>query len=236
MKAVLLNDKQRDRIIKTVKPSASDYYSYQNLNLLTAVYDEEKDIYLTLSRYMSSAITRIGDNFDDYSFVLLTSTGCYTVSCQDRAGEYFGVFSPLPLIIPKGKIEDMIRFYDESFSERRVLGKEAEKDIDRGDKSYTEWYLEGYFSEKGQNNENNGKKADEKSGKFCLSAIICFAFAAASLIIGASYHDYRMHPENAANYNLGVSMGIIMIIAFGVFLLTGIVILVLGKRNNKGRK
>ena len=40
MKIVLLNDKQRNSIIKMAKPTANDYFSYQNLNLLTAVYNE----------------------------------------------------------------------------------------------------------------------------------------------------------------------------------------------------
>ena len=44
MKTVLLNDKQRKKIVNLVKPKESDYYSYQNLNLLTAVHDEDKKI------------------------------------------------------------------------------------------------------------------------------------------------------------------------------------------------
>lgn len=31
-----------------------------------------------------------------------------------------------------------------------------------------------------------------------------------SLTIGASFHGYRLHPENAQNYNIGVAMGITM--------------------------
>ena len=51
MKTVLLNDKQRKKIVKLVKTKQSDYYSYQNLNILTAVYDEDKKIYLTLAYF-----------------------------------------------------------------------------------------------------------------------------------------------------------------------------------------
>ena len=148
MKTVLLNDKQRDKIIRTVKPAAEDYFSYQNLNLLTAVCDEEKNIYLTLSRFMSSAITRTGDNYDEYSFVLLTPIGCFTVSCAERAGKYSGVFSPLPVLISSNKIQEMIRYYRESFSERRALEKEARSKLDTGNKSFTEWYLEQHYFEK----------------------------------------------------------------------------------------
>lgn len=53
MITVLLNDNQRKKIVDLVKPKENDYYSYQNLNLLTAVYDENTKIYLTLAYYLS---------------------------------------------------------------------------------------------------------------------------------------------------------------------------------------
>lgn len=237
MKTVLLNDKQRDKIISTVKPASDDYFSYQNLNLLTAVYDEEKNIYLTLSRFMSSAITRTGDNYDEYSFVLLTPMGCFTVSCNERAGKYSGVFSPLPVLISSDKIQEMIRNYRENFSERRALEKEAKNEIDTGNKSFTEWYLEQHYFEKKADSRNSdtitkakAPASSEKRGKFKALSGISFGLAALSLIIGASFHGYRIHPENAENYNVGVTMGIVMITAFAVFLLTGIIITVIGKK------
>ena len=52
MKTVLLNDKQRKKIVNLVRPKKNDYYSYQNLNLLTAVFDEDTKIYLTLAYYL----------------------------------------------------------------------------------------------------------------------------------------------------------------------------------------
>ena len=145
MKLVLLNDKQRDKIIRAVKPVESDYFSYQNLKLLTAIYDEETNIYLTLSRFMSSAIARTDDNCDVYTFVLLTPIGCFTVSCNERAGEYSRVLSPIPLLISGKRIQEMIGTYSESFSERRALEKEAKNRLDLGNKSFTEWYLEKYY-------------------------------------------------------------------------------------------
>lgn len=237
MKTVLLDDKQRNKIIRAVKPEANDYFSYQNLNLLTAVYDEEKNIYLTLSRFMSSAITRTGDNRDEYCFVLLTTVGCFTVSCYERAEEYSGVYSPLPLLITNNKILEMIKYYRESFSERRALQKEAEKDIDTGNKSFTEWYLEQYYFDKKSDNCNSGTNTDEKvrdssdkRGRIrCLSRI-SFGLAVVSLIIGASFHGFRLHPENAAHYNIGVTMGVTMIVAFAFFMLIGIILYIFGKR------
>lgn len=148
MKAVLLNDKQRRKIIRTVKPSAADFFSYQNLNLLTAVFDEEKNIYLTLARFMSSAITRTNDNFDEYTYVLLTPLGCFSVNCIERAGKVSGISCPLPVIASKSKITEMIGYYHESFSEQRSLKKEAVKEIDLGNKDFTEWYLEKHYFNK----------------------------------------------------------------------------------------
>lgn len=218
MKAVLLNDKQRNKIIRAVKLSKRDFFSYQNLNLLTAVYDEEKNIYLTLSHYMSPAITRSGENCEEYSFVMLTPLGCFTVRCTNRAGKYSGIFSPLPVLVSGQKIQEMIRYYDDSFSERRLLEKEAKSKVDTGEKSFTEWYLEKHFFE-------TGKRSDLK-----IFSRISFGLAALSLIIGASFHGYRVHPENTENYDIGVTMGIAMISAFVIFLLAGIVLTFLRKR------
>ena len=53
-----------------------------------------------------------------------------------------------------------------------------------------------------------------------------------SLVIGASFHDLRMHPENADNYNLGVNMGILMISLFALFLVAGLILLFIYKKKN----
>lgn len=141
MKVVLLNDAQRKKIISTIKPSAKDFFSYQNLNLLTAVSDE-KNTFLTLARYMSSAITRTGDNADEYTYALLTPLGCSSVLCIKRMGNITGMSYPLPFFVSKSKVEEMIKYYSESFSEQRALKKEAVKEMDLGNKDFTEWYLE----------------------------------------------------------------------------------------------
>ena len=147
MKVVLLNNAQRKKIISTIKPSAQDFFSYQNLNLLTAVSDE-KNTFLTLARYMSSAITRTGDNADEYTYALLTPLGCSSVLCIKRMGNITGMSYPIPFFISKSKVEEMIKYYSESFSEQRALKKEAVKDIDLGNKDFTEWYLDRNFFNK----------------------------------------------------------------------------------------
>lgn len=66
--------------------------------------------------------------------------------------------------------------------------------------------------------------------KIKIFSRICYGLSVVSLIIGASFHGYRIHPENAEKYSIGVTMGIIMITAFAVFLLAGIILTLIGKR------
>ena len=141
MKITLLNDRQRNAIIAMVKPTENDYFSRQNLNLLTAVYDEEKNVYLTITRYMSAAITRTDDPADEYSFALLTPIGCFSVRCRELAGKLSGIYSPCPLIISGRRITEMIEYYRACVSERRAMEKEAVKAADTGNMGFTEWYL-----------------------------------------------------------------------------------------------
>ena len=147
MKIVRLNDKQRNSIIKMVKPKASDFYSYQNLDLLTAAYDEK--YYLTRTSFMSSAIARTDSRSNEYSYALLTPLGCFSVSCVESAGKYSGIFSPLPVIISSDRIKKLIEFYENSVSERRAIAREAKSEIDAENKSFTEWCLEKSFEKNG---------------------------------------------------------------------------------------
>ena len=62
--------------------------------------------------------------------------------------------------------------------------------------------------------------------------IILFVMAGLSLVTGASFHGFRMHPEDASLYNLGVTMGIVMITLFAFFLLAGIIVMIVDKRIN----
>jgi len=59
---------------------------------------------------------------------------------------------------------------------------------------------------------------------------ISYVVSIISLIIGASFHGYRMHPENVEKYNLGVTMGIVMISIFIVSLILGIVLTVINRK------
>ena len=57
-----------------------------------------------------------------------------------------------------------------------------------------------------------------------------------SLIIGASFHGLRMHPENASAYRLGCTMGIIMAVIAVVTLVTFAALLIISKTGNKGSR
>ena len=60
---------------------------------------------------------------------------------------------------------------------------------------------------------------------------ICYVLALVSLIVGASFHGYRIHPENVEHYNIGVTMGITMIIVFIIFLVAGILLTLIEKKD-----
>lgn len=64
---------------------------------------------------------------------------------------------------------------------------------------------------------------------------ISYIISAISLIVGASFHGYRMHPEDLEKYNLGVTMGIIMMSAFVFFLLVGIILAIIQRKNRDNK-
>ena len=69
-----------------------------------------------------------------------------------------------------------------------------------------------------------------KLKKYRVSALI---IGIVSLIIGASFHGLRMHPENASAYHLGCTMGIILAIIAVISFIAFISILVVSKRKSK---
>jgi len=59
---------------------------------------------------------------------------------------------------------------------------------------------------------------------------VFYIIAVVSLVIGAAFHGYRMHPEDTAKYNIGVTMGIVMISIFVISLILGIVLTILARK------
>ena len=72
-----------------------------------------------------------------------------------------------------------------------------------------------------------------KLKKYRVSALI---IGIVSLIIGASFHGLRMHPENASAYRLGCTMGIILAVIAVVTLVTFAALLIISKTGNKGSR
>jgi len=62
---------------------------------------------------------------------------------------------------------------------------------------------------------------------------VFYIIAVVSLVTGASFHGYRMHPEDAAKYSIGVTMGIVMISIFVVSLIVGIILMILARKEGK---
>lgn len=54
--------------------------------------------------------------------------------------------------------------------------------------------------------------------------ITALAVCVLSLAVGASFHGLRMHPENAAGYRLGCTMGIVMASIAGAALVAFVVL------------
>ena len=145
MKVIALNDRQRQSIIQMVKPQRNDSYSYQNLNLLTAVSDENNGVYLTETHYLSSDILRTGTRSHTHQYALLTPLGCFPIWCKEVAGEYTGVSSPLPDLLPDRAILELIQYYHDSFSERFRLKIKLQDGIALDDMGFTEWYLTQHY-------------------------------------------------------------------------------------------
>lgn len=66
--------------------------------------------------------------------------------------------------------------------------------------------------------------------KLRICCMVSFIISLIALVVGALFHGYRIHPENATNYNLGVAMGILMLSLYALFLVIGIVLLIIYRR------
>lgn len=151
MRWVLLDEKTRRRIIRKAAPQKDDFYTYQNLNLLTGVYDEESGVILTKTYYLSEGLKRCGDAYDSAAYIILTKHLSFMLRC----GEYFdgemfrNIKSPCPVKLSDSRLLEMLNFYNENASERVALAKQAfETEEYSGYTRYgfTEQYLErNYF-------------------------------------------------------------------------------------------
>lgn len=65
--------------------------------------------------------------------------------------------------------------------------------------------------------------------KIRASWIVSLILSIVFLIIGASFHSYRSNPSTQEQYNLGVTMGILMISLFAIFFVSFIVLLIVDR-------
>ncbi len=71
---------------------------------------------------------------------------------------------------------------------------------------------------------------DEFKMKLKKIGIIALIVSILSLIIGASFHGYRMHPEDVQTYNIGVAMGIAMASIAGISFVIFLIVLLIYKK------
>lgn len=146
MKAIILNETQRQRIVHMVNPRKGDTLSYMNLNLITAVCDEGSGNVLTLTYFLSESIRRSGDPLDEHIFVLLTEHDSFLIKCEyNYLAKKWNIVNSCPLIVSDQKLLEMIQYYESSYSERREMEKKLIS-ANSGHKQFIEQYLmENYF-------------------------------------------------------------------------------------------
>ena len=94
---------------------------------------------------LSAAIQRTDEQYGTHQYALLTPLGCFQIGCKEDAGNYIGVSTPLPILLPSRAVLELIRYYDDSFSERHRLKKELLTGMELGGMGFTEWYLRKHY-------------------------------------------------------------------------------------------
>lgn len=65
-----------------------------------------------------------------------------------------------------------------------------------------------------------------------IASAACFCGSAVSLAVGASFHGLRMQQDDPELFNLGVTMGIVMLTLSTLFIAGGIVLIIYGKKHS----
>ena len=66
-----------------------------------------------------------------------------------------------------------------------------------------------------------------KGNRLFRMMILLFSLSFFGLVFGASFHEYRLHPEIASNYEVGVAMGIAFLSISLAFLIVGSILLLI---------
>ena len=185
----ITTDSQRKLMLKSMKPSKSDLYSYQNLNLAYGARNVEKDYFLTLAYYLSDCVKRC-DEPDDYTYVLLHKGTAYRIYVQSGRGiEGLRVYKGECSFISEDEPIEEIKYYN-SIDSFTKLENQCDESLNR--KSFmqlNEEYKEILISgEKKKHDKTNmdakpyaSKKKPEMSLAYCIiMGIITGLFAAFS--------------------------------------------------------
>ncbi|MCQ2465603.1 MAG: hypothetical protein MJ095_08480 [Oscillospiraceae bacterium] len=160
MKCTLLTDENRKRIVQKVKPDKNRFSSFQYLNLLSGVTDEESGIILTRIYFKNEAAGKNGERYDDAGFIILGKEKCFSVFIREyyHGERYRYIKSPCPELISDEELLNMIMYYNSTFSERARIEKQSEeyqKAYTSFYRNFTDMYLnQGYFR---LNEQNDGK-------------------------------------------------------------------------------
>ena len=134
MKFVELTDKQRKMILDHLGGHVNDVYHEVNLDILTALYDEESDRYLTLSYYVSPVVTK---DSAEIGYILIHG---------DEMGEFIYSYQATDTVFL-----EMCRFYESEQGraelnalEKKLLAQYAltyEGEPVAHARNYLQWYL-----------------------------------------------------------------------------------------------
>lgn len=199
MKCILLSEELRKRIVHKVKPKRSSFTSFQYLNLLSGVTDEEKSITLTRIYFMSEAIRKSGDAYDEAGFIVLAPEKSFSVFFREyyHGERYRHIKSPCPELISDSELLEMIKYYNSTFSERAKIEKQSEE-YQKAYLSFYRNYTDMYLNQEYFLSENAGdgktpitrrrKKRSSQKSKISpeseeeMSVLVVIGFAAAALI------------------------------------------------------
>lgn len=195
MKCTLLSDESRKRIVRKVKPKRSSFTSFQYLNLLSGVTDEETGIILTRIFFMSESMRKSGEAFDEAGFIVLGREKSFSVFIKEyyHGERYRHLKSPCPEMISDSRLLEMIKYYNSTYSERARLEKQSEeyqKAYLSFYRNFTDMYLnQNYFSQDGPDDGKNPvtrrrkkkrltqsrKKSQESEEEMSILVVIAFA-------------------------------------------------------------
>ncbi len=140
MKFVELTDKQRKMILDHLGSHVNDVYHEVNLDILTALYDEESDRYLTLSYYVSPVVTQ---DSAEIGYILIHG---------DEVGEFIYSYQTTDTVFL-----EMCRFYESEQGraecnalEKKLVAEYALR-YEGEPVAYARDYLQWYLKNKMQN-------------------------------------------------------------------------------------